>query len=375
MSAATLTEHPVLEEIVRQETDGGRLIVQFYLGVAYGTIDGFRDHHRAAAARRIEKIAPGLVKEYLLRHHNEHVRESMRGSRFPMGSKEPTQDERPEPRGPNPFQRRLNRLVRHDTGDGRSIVDFLIGVMEGYITGFKPHHRLEAANQLANLITSYSSPSVVPAKARTQETGADADLPLPTKNQKLETKNPPETQRGGEERGSLPSVVPAKARTQRGGEERGTSPSVVPAKAGTQRGGEERGSSPSVVPAKAGTQRGGEAQDSSPSVVPAKAGTQRGGEERGSSPSAIPAKARTQKTGADLPLPTKNQKPKTKNPPRPRPRTRTHARRAGNARPHPARNPGRRSPGAPNPGRPSPGPRNPGRPSPGAPNPGRSPPA
>ena len=149
-------EYPSLAEIVRQETDGGRLIVRFYLGVAYGDIEGFRDFHRAAAARRIDKIAPGLVKEYLLEYHNAQVRESMRGSRFPMGSIEPMQTEGAEPvqRGPNAFQRRLRQIVRKETAGGRNIVLFLIDVMDGTITGFKPHHRLEAAKELAAHITS-----------------------------------------------------------------------------------------------------------------------------------------------------------------------------------------------------------------------------
>ena len=161
MSATIQKEYPSLAEIVRQETDGGRLIVQFYLGVAYGDIEGFRDHHRAAAARRIDKIAPDLVKEYLHKYHNAECRDYYARSLFPMGRIEPMQTESAEParRGPNAFQRRLRQHVRNETADGRNIVVFLIGVMDGTITGFKPHHRLEAARELAAYITSSPSPS------------------------------------------------------------------------------------------------------------------------------------------------------------------------------------------------------------------------
>ena len=58
------------------------------------------------------------------------------------------------PRRPSAFQRRLAQLVREETGDGRAIVDFMAGVMHGTITAFKPHHRLEAAKELAAHITT-----------------------------------------------------------------------------------------------------------------------------------------------------------------------------------------------------------------------------
>ena len=153
-------KYPSLAEIVREETDGGRRIVQFYLGVAEGTLDGFRDHHRAAAARRLDKIAPGLVREYLQKYHSAQVRKSMRGSLFPRGRisamqpKNTTERTESAPRGPNRFQRRLAQLVRDETGDGRTIFDFLNGVMNGTLTGFKPHHRLESAKELASYLTA-----------------------------------------------------------------------------------------------------------------------------------------------------------------------------------------------------------------------------
>ena len=168
MSAAIYKEYPSLAEIVRQETDGGRRIVQFYLGVADGTLDGFRDHHRMAAANRIGKIAPKLVAQYLQKYYNNQCRDSYRGTsllpvrRSPI-TKNPPERSQQAPRGPNAFQRRLAQLVRDETGDGRTIFNFLNGVMHGTYTGFKPHHRLEAAKELA----SYLNPSVIPVKTGT----------------------------------------------------------------------------------------------------------------------------------------------------------------------------------------------------------------
>ena len=178
MSVATQKKYPSLAEIVREETDNGRRIVQFYLGVAEGTLEGFRDHHRAAAARRIDKIAPGLVAEYLVKYAPTHLRDSYRGIRS-MGSIASMKKETPErrERGPNIFQRRLHKLVRKETNDGRAVVYFLCGVMHGTLLGFKPHHRLEAANELATHITHTPSPSYTPSPS-TGEGWGEGDSPV-----------------------------------------------------------------------------------------------------------------------------------------------------------------------------------------------------
>ncbi len=201
MSVATQQKYPSLAEIVRQETDGGRLIVQFYLGVANGTLDGFRDHHRMSAARRIDKIAPKLVSEYLLKYANAQVRPSMRGSLFPMGrispiTKNPPEGSEQATRGPSVFQRRLTQLVREETGDGRTIFNFLNGVMHGTYTGFKPHHRLEAAKELASYITNDHSPSTPwePAPAQSlprTRYGAGTHPPTPSTGEVLDEGNSP----------------------------------------------------------------------------------------------------------------------------------------------------------------------------------------
>ena len=212
-----------MAEIVREVTDNGRLIVEFYLGVADGTLEGFEDRHRMSAARRIDKIAPGLVARYLQKYYNSQCRDSYRGTsvlpvrRSPIKSSPPERRD-PAQRGPNPFQRRLAQLVREETGDGRAIVYFMAGVMHGTLLGFKPHHRMEAAKELATYITHTPSPST------------------------------------GEGRGEGDSVVPAESETQRGGGRRGSrtsSPST----------GEGRGEGDSTV------------DPASTSVVPEKSGT------------------------------------------------------------------------------------------------------
>ena len=170
-----------MAQIVREVTDDGRRIVEFYLGVADGSLDGFEVRHRMSAARRLDKIAPGLVAKYLQRHYNSLCRDSYRIiGVLPVRRS----SIRPRPAGdgegarrPSAFQRRLAQLVREETGDGRTIVDFMAGVMHGTITAFKPHHRLEAAKELAAHITTNDPTPVV----RAPVVGADPRVrPLST---------------------------------------------------------------------------------------------------------------------------------------------------------------------------------------------------
>ena len=260
MSVATQKQYPSLAEIVREETDNGRRIVQFYLGVAEGTLEGFRDHHRAAAARRIDKIAPGLVAEYLVKYAPTHLRDSYRGIRS-MGSIAPMKKETPErrERGPNIFQRRLHKLVRKETNDGRAVVYFLCGVMHGTLLGFKPHHRLEAANELASHITHTPSPSTGEGWGEGDTTGEGREPALSL------SKSLPRTRYGGE--GDSP-VAPEKSETQktpgRASDPNIVRPEPVPSLPRTRYGGE--GDSP-VTPAKSHSNL---VVPASPIVVPEK---------------------------------------------------------------------------------------------------------
>ena len=273
-----------MAEIVSEVTDGGRRIVEFYLGVADGSLDGFEDRHRMSAARRLDKIAPGLVAGYLQEHYNDLCRDGYRGSRVLPTRRSPirprlAEDNEPSQRRPNLFQRKLAQLVREETGEGRAIVYFMAGVMHGTQLGFKPYHRMEAAKELAAYVTSSPSPSTEERRepALSLSKGESGSPAVPTKTV---------AQKPGDS-----SVVPAKAGTQRSGAGRGSSPSPS-----TEEGREpalslskgERASP--AVPTKTGTQKPGDS-----SVVPAKAGTQRSGAGRGSH------------------SPTRNSKPKTRN--------------------------------------------------------------
>ena len=77
------------------------------------------------------------------------------------------------PKRPTKFDTELARVIREDTNDGRSIARFLVNVMEGELTSFRPHHRMSAARELLDRGFGKSARKetptpVVPAEAGTQ---------------------------------------------------------------------------------------------------------------------------------------------------------------------------------------------------------------
>ena len=197
----------------------------------------------------------------------------------------------------------MTRLIRAQTVDGVTIIEFLDDVMQDRTDGFKTHHRIAAAKELIVHIVRDEQPSQTPSPL-TGEGWGEGDSPVVGADPRVRplpgSHTPsPSTGEGWGEGDS--SVVPAKAGTQGGGGARNTaanpahpdpSSPVVPAEAGIQGGGGGRSTaegsahpnpSSSVVPANT-------------IVVPAKAGTHPRDPEPGSQLETLPARrTRTQR--------------------------------------------------------------------------------
>ena len=136
----------------------------------------------------------------------------------------------------------MARLIRAQTADGGTVIEFLDDVMQDRNDGFKTHHRIAAAKELIVHIVRDEQPSHTPSPSTGEGWGEGDPPPLP--------------QGEGWGEGDSP-VVPAKslprtrygAGTQGGGGGRTTaanpahpepSSTVIPAKAGIQRGGGAR---------------------------------------------------------------------------------------------------------------------------------------
>ena len=266
---------PTIAEIVRQKTDDGARIIDFFLDVMEGRVEDAQLCHRIDAAKQLVKYGYKKAADFIAEHGDEpcdHCESRKRGPR-------PRKDESPEAKpqhAPGPYgydfltlltedfltvvsavdEDLMIKLVRAQTRDGGTVIDFLDAVMHGREDGFRVNHRIAAARELIShilrdehviartVLEVVADPRVRPLPA--------SQIPSPS------TLTPsPSTGEGWDEgdspaRGSVgaglkpalpgapwqlrnsPTVVRADARRNPG------NTIVVPAKAGTQRGGEGR---------------------------------------------------------------------------------------------------------------------------------------
>ena len=339
---------PTIADIVREKTGDGALIIDFFTDVMTGRIEGAELCHRIDAAKQLVKYGSKDAAEFIAKYKGVPCGHSTRGRPDPADpcsaadrslvavtlNAPPTltRDFLTVLSGIDEFL--MARLIRAQTADGVTIIEFLDDVMQDRTDGFKTHHRIAAAKELIVHIIRDEQPSHTPSPS-TRETdkrgdstavGADPCVrPLPG------SKTPsPSTGEGWGEGDT--SVVPAEAGTQGGGGGRSTaanptrtepSSPVIPAKAGIQRGGaRSTAANPTRTEPALSTAEGSAHPNPSSSVVPANT-------------IVVPAKAGTHPRDPEpgSQLETKNSKLKTLPARRPRTRrTRTQRRRDGNAR-------------------------------------------
>ena len=137
---------PSLADIVREETDDGRLIVRFLIDVMQGLLEQSKPCHQLDAARQLLNLGFHPAQSFI-------------------DANNPASPSRKNPRVPGvetaPLHQELAALIREETNNGRTTVRFLVDVMQGTIPDFKPHHRLSAAKEL--LRRGFDTP--VPADA------------------------------------------------------------------------------------------------------------------------------------------------------------------------------------------------------------------
>ena len=120
-----------LADIVREETDDGRLIVRFLIEVMQGKVDDSKPCHRLDAARQLLNLGFSGAHAVI-----QSVSQSA-GVRAPSSAP-----------GNTRFDQGIADIIKLETSDGRDAVRFLVDVMQGNMQDFKPHHRLAAAKEL-----------------------------------------------------------------------------------------------------------------------------------------------------------------------------------------------------------------------------------
>ena len=146
-----------VQRIVLEETQGGRRIVRSVVTIMEGNAPGSTPWHQLEAAKLLLKLG------------FEDARATL-GSIHKQGRKDAPNNKPPPPLGEgwgegntsdsqqsniNPEQLKLNkklvRQIRVDTGDGTSMVKFLIDVVEGNEPDARVRDRIEAAKVLLHL--------------------------------------------------------------------------------------------------------------------------------------------------------------------------------------------------------------------------------
>ena len=162
----TTTEHKpaegcdltmTLSHIIKLRTNDGRDVIDFLVDVMQDRYKDFQICHRLQAAKLLTTYGNEDAPNFI----DENTTDSSSNTR------------KRRPRRPTRFDTELVRVIREDTNDGRSIARFLVNVMEGEFTSFRPHHRMSAARELLDRGFGKSArketpPPVVPAEAGTR---------------------------------------------------------------------------------------------------------------------------------------------------------------------------------------------------------------
>ena len=130
-----------LADIIAQETGDGRLIVRFLVSAMDGDLPDFLPCHRIDAARLLVKLGFEQAQTVIDRDRADRracQRDSRSQSQPASESAEAAQRVRAQ----------LAQIVREETDDGRTAVQFLVNVMQGELADFKPCHRPSAAKEL-----------------------------------------------------------------------------------------------------------------------------------------------------------------------------------------------------------------------------------
>ena len=164
---------PTLADIVREKTDDGRRIIDFFLDVMEDRVDGAQLCHRMDAAKQLVKYGSKDAARFIARYRGVPCGHATRGRRDPADPCSAA-DAAGRESAPAPFTEDLltvlsavdedlmAKLVRAQTADGSTVIEFLDDVMQDRVDGFRCHHRIAAAKELIVHIVRDEQPEAVP---------------------------------------------------------------------------------------------------------------------------------------------------------------------------------------------------------------------
>ena len=180
---------PTIADIVREKTGDGALIIDFFTDVMTGRIEGAELCHRIDAAKQLVKYGSKDAAEFIAKYKGVPCGHSTGG--------------RPNPADPCSAEERslvavtlnapatltrdflavlsgideflMARLIRAQTADGVTIIEFLDDVMQDRTDGFKTHHRIAAAKELIVHIIRDEQPAPTPREPEPSSTVVPAE--------------------------------------------------------------------------------------------------------------------------------------------------------------------------------------------------------
>ena len=180
---------PTIADIVREKTGDGALIIDFFTDVMTGRIEGAELCHRIDAAKQLVKYGSKDAAEFLAKYKGVPCGHSINGrpnQADPCSAEERTlvevtlnapatltRDFLTVLSGIDEFL--MARLIRAQTADGVTVIEFLDDVMQDRTDGFKTHHRIAAAKELIVHIVRDEQPDYPLSLNDSQ--GAEGDSP------------------------------------------------------------------------------------------------------------------------------------------------------------------------------------------------------
>ena len=140
-----LKASPDFTTMVREHTRGGDLISQFLIQAIMGQLPDFKPCHRMEAQRQLALINPKMARAFAEDNTARRSRPLSPGAVAPSPS--PLTGEGWGEGEGDPAQQ-LADIIRQETDDGRDIARFFIDVMQGTRTGFDQRFRFSAAEVL-----------------------------------------------------------------------------------------------------------------------------------------------------------------------------------------------------------------------------------
>ena len=141
-----LDSSPAFTDMVREHTQGGNLISQFLISAVTGRLPDFQPCHRMEATRQLAIINPKMAQAL---SEDNTPRRSRGVHTDAVGAPSPSMGEG-WGEGEAGAAQQLADIIRQETNDGRDIARFFIDVMEGTRTGFNQRFRFAAALVLIN---------------------------------------------------------------------------------------------------------------------------------------------------------------------------------------------------------------------------------